>query len=215
MTKKTNSLSICVSLAALILVSLCLSSSARATTVIGFDDITPVLPNPGYGSTVLVPDGYGGLDWNEPGETVLSASAGHSAFDDGDITPFYGAIFGTATHTVTSPGGTFDFVGAYFTGGWFSKTAPVMGFLGGVQIHSTTVSATDNSPVFHSFNWIGIDKLVFPIINDGGTPGNNDDYVVDNFTINNLTSVPEPSTYVMAAIGLLGLGFVARRRRRS
>ncbi|NQT38220.1 MAG: PEP-CTERM sorting domain-containing protein, partial [Planctomycetes bacterium] len=36
----------------------------------------------------------------------------------------------------------------------------------------------------------------------------------DKFTVNGSVVVPEPSTFVLAALGLLGLGFVARRRKR-
>jgi hypothetical protein len=198
-------------LIAMIMVSLCLTTTARATTILNFDNITPVIPT-GYGSYVNVPDGYGGLNWSVGGESSLTATAGHSAFDDGDISTPYGAVFGTSTHTVWNPSGTFDFISAYFTGGWFDKTAPVKGYLDNVEIYSASVSATDESPVEHTFNWTGVDKLVFPIIDDGGTPGNNDDYVVDNFTINNV--VPEPSTFILATLGMLSLGMRRRRRRR-
>jgi hypothetical protein len=178
-----------------------------AATILGFDDI-------GATNSILFPDGYGGLNWGIPGESPPWFDKTNSAFTDGVVSGEYAAIFGTSTHTVTNPGGTFDFVGAYFTGGWFDKTAPVMGYLDDVEIYSTTVFADNGVQNWYAFNWTGIDKLVFPVIDDGGTPGNNDDYVVDNFTIENVSVVPEPSTFALGILGLLSLGMIGRRRRR-
>ena len=102
----------------------------------------------------------------------------------------------------------------WVTGGWYSGTATVFGYLNGVEIYSNTnVVATNGHQTLYTFNWTGIDELVFPIVQDGF----NDDYVVDDFTIDNVTSItPEPTTLVIwSLLATLGVGFGWRRRRRA
>jgi MYXO-CTERM domain-containing protein len=43
--------------------------------------------------------------------------------------------------------------------------------------------------------------------------GGNGNFVLTEFNV--FVNVPEPSTFALAALGLLGLGFVGRRRRRK
>ena len=210
-TKMMNK--ICRCLFATAMFFLCCTTVARASIVLDFEGITPVITNPGPSTLVRIPDGYGGLNWSGSTEQPY-ANSNHSAFDDGVVSGDYAAVFGTQTTTVTNPDGTFDFISMWVTGGWFSRTATVFGYLNGVEIYSNTnVVATNGDPTLYTFNWTGIDELVFPIVQDGF----NDDYVVDDFTIDNVTSItPEPTTLVIwSLLATLGVGFGWRRRRRA
>ena len=207
---------LCACLFATVMFSLCFTTAARASIVLNFEGITPVTVNPGSDTTVSIPDGYGGLNWSGTTQQPY-ASSGHSAFSDGAVSGIYAAVFGTQTTTVTNPVGTFDFISVWVTGGWSTGTATVFGYLDGVEVYSNTnVVATNGSPALYTFNWTGIDTLVFPIVQDGY----NDDYVLDDFTIDNVTdtsAIPEPSsilTFTGPALCFGLAGWWRKRRRR-
>jgi len=194
----------------IVTLSYCFIPAVGAATVLDFEGITPVITNPGFGTIVEIPNGYGGLNWSGTTSPPI-ASEGHSAFSDGAVSPIYAAVFGTQTVTVTNPNGTFDFLSVWVTGGWADKTATVFGYLDDVEIYSKTdMVATNGVQTQYTLNWTGIDKLVFPIVEDG----NNDDYVLDNFTIDNVT-VPEPSTFALGITSLIALSCCTRRRRKQ
>ena len=113
---------------------------------------------------------------------------------------------------------SFLFTGAYFTGAWSDGlNITVNGFLGGVATLSKTFVVDSLAPTWQSFGWT-VDSLSFSSaggVNHGysaGGPG--DQFVMDNFTYNEvLSSVPEPETYAMFAVGLGLLGAFVRRRK--
>lgn len=108
---------------------------------------------------------------------------------------------------------SFLFTGAYFTAAWDdSLSITVNGFLGGVATLSKTFVVDTRAPTWQSFGWT-VDRLSFSS-NDGRWKGGYE-FAMDNFTYNEevLSSVPEPETYAMFAVGLGLLGAFGRRRK--
>ena len=138
----------------------------------------------------------------------MIAAKGHSAFDDGVISPGYAAIMGGGTVTISAPNGTFDFIGASFTGGWGTVTVDAEGYSGNNLIYTQSETAYNGSPTWYDFNFMGIDRLVFIGY------GDNTDYAVDNFTYN-LNPVPEPTTMLLLGSGLISLAGFRRKMKNS
>lgn len=72
------------------------------------------------------------------------------------------------------------------------------------------------APTWQTFGW-NVDRLSFSSaggVDHAGYAGNGTHFAMDNFTYNEvLSSVPEPETYAMFAVGLGLLGVFGRRRK--
>ncbi len=67
---------------------------------------------------------------------------------------------------------------------------------------------TANNPAFTAAAFRDIDMATFTLVGvNGGT------YNIASFDRNGLVIIPEPSTYALLAVGLVGALVVARRRR--
>jgi hypothetical protein len=136
----------------------------------------------------------------------------------------HGAVSGT--HVAYNSGGSaaslsslssFLFTGAYFTGAWNDGLSiTVNGFLGGVATLSKTFVVDSLAPTWQTFGW-NVDRLSFSSaggVDHAGYAGSGTHFALDNFTYNEvLSSVPEPETYAMFAVGLGLLGVFGRRRK--
>lgn len=127
------------------------------------------------------------------------------------------AYNGDAQVATLSSLSSFLFTGAYFTGAWNNGLSiTVNGFLGGVATLSKTFVVDSLAPTWTSFGW-NVDSLSFSSAGGvaQGYGGSGSHFAMDNFTYNEvLSSVPEPETYAMFALGL-GLLSVFGRRRKS
>lgn len=127
------------------------------------------------------------------------------------------AFNGDAQVATLSSLSSFLFTGAYFTGAWNNGLSiTVNGFLGGVATLSKTFVVDSLAPTWTSFGW-NVDSLSFSSAGGvaQGYGGSGSHFAMDNFTYNEvLSSVPEPETYAMFALGL-GLLSVFGRRRKS
>ena len=178
-----------------VLVSAAVGSIAPASaTVVTFDDL---------GSDGVVPDGYGGINWNgnwtafqEVQPPYNPESAPFRVFDS----------IGCASNTCDS----FTFItpavfnGAYFSGNSFAATFfELFDKDGNLVATSGTIDPT-GTPTFLSSGYSG---LVTEVVVVSSAP---DFFVMDNVTYN-VSATPLPSTWTMLIAGFLGLGFFAYR----
>jgi hypothetical protein len=186
--------------------------SARSQTVITFDDI-PSGPN-----GALITNAYQGLDWTDfgVGNAILQTNLnGVNGYGYGMVSPSNVAFnaFGNPAE-IGSPGTNFNFLSTYLTGAWNSNlNVEVQGFSGATMLYDTTVVASATSPTLFTFDYLNVNRLTF--ISSGGQSagfggGSGEEFVMDNFTFE---FIPEPSTFLLAALGGVSLVAFLRRQR--
>jgi hypothetical protein len=184
-----------------------LSANVAQANVLTFDDINGSSSCPGcFG---LIPNGYGGLAWNN---MYYMGGVPGSGYDTGLVSGSFTAFNGFANMAVTSGSTLFDFTGAYFTGAWNDGlNINVKGYKGGVLLYDQTVIASAVAPTWFQFDYTNIDSLQFS--SSGGTShwpsGGGQQFAMDNFTY---TVVPVPAAVWLLGSGLLGLAGMGRKR---
>jgi hypothetical protein len=193
-------------------------ASARAQ-IITFDD----LPNPAGNGSSVVPNGYGGLQWqNFNYLNGVTLAFNPSGYQYADVSPDNVAFNDQSQPATITSGTAFDLDSAYLTAGWRDGLqVEVEGFVGATLTYDNTYTLISTAPILINFNYTGVDKVVFT--SSGGTLNPNyhdpdpmepphpyaEQFAMDNLTIN---ATPEPST-----VALAGLGFslmLYRRLRR-
>ena len=193
------------------------SGVARATpTVLDFDTL---------GSDQPIPSGYGGFDWNNfytiNGSVPNGGKSGYHLGTVSSPNVAYNA-YGNPASISWLPSGpitAFNFIGAYFTSAWNDNLQlQVQGFLGGTQEYSNTLTLSPQSPMFGPFVWTNITELTFNVLSVGNVHwpwgvGGGAYFVMDNFTFEPYTAVPEPISMIFFGTGLATVwGYIARRR---
>jgi hypothetical protein len=86
-------------------------------------------------------------------------------------------------------------------------------FLGATQVGqaSTLLNIDDIMNQSVSISGITFDSATFFYTDPSGNPRNLIE-AVDNITYDNVSQVPEPASIMLAAVGLMGLGFARRRK---
>jgi hypothetical protein len=108
----------------------------------------------------------------------------------------------------------FNFLGAYLTGDWNSNlNIEVQGYRDTNLVYDQSVVAGATSPTLFVFNFEDIDRLVFTSY--GGEPafgvqGGDGEFIMDNFEFE---FIPEPSSFLLAALGGVSLVTFLRRKR--
>ncbi|MEH2002023.1 MAG: PEP-CTERM sorting domain-containing protein [Nostoc sp.] len=175
-----------LTLATCTLSALAISTSANASTVVTFDDLT--------GDNLLVPDGYGGIQWDNnwiyygfeqnpfnPESIPNRIYGNYGKWNGPSSIPFYFA----------SP---VIFDGGYIAGSDASVPASFSLYNGGT-LQATSASLTPfSTPTFLSSDYTGL-------VDEVRVNWNNNTTVLDNVTYHT-AAVPEPASL----IGLLGLG---------
>jgi hypothetical protein len=186
--------------------------SARSQTVVTFDDL-PL--NTSIGS--FVPSSYQGLIWSNFGAVnaiLLTATEGSNGYYNGMVSPSNVAFNAYANPAEIDSVTNFNFLSAYLTGAWNSNlNIEVQGFRSGVQLYDTTVVASATSPTLFTFGFTNVDRLHFNSFGgeDAGFPSGSDThFVMDNF---DFEFIPEPSTFLLAALGGLSLIAFLKRKR--
>jgi hypothetical protein len=156
----------------------------------------------------------GGFSSNNFG--TLNSATRQDGYKNGTVSGNYVAFNQYGNSASLSSLSSFLFTGAYFTGAWNNGLSiTVNGFLGGVATLSKTFVVDSLAPTWQSFGW-NVDSLSFSSAGgvDQGYGGGGTHFALDNFTYNEvLSSVPEPETYAMFAVGLGLLGVFGRRRK--
>ena len=181
--------------------------STRAATLVTFDDLSDNASGTWFTSP------YYGLNWinilhqNSILDTNLLGLTGNYY---GMVSPSNTAAMSPGSE-IASPGTNFNFLSAYLTGVWNSNlNIEVEGFNGAKEIYDMIVVASATNPTLFTFNYLNIDELEFNSY--GGLPafsyGPGTAFVMDNFEF-----VPEPSTFLLAALGGVSLIAFLRRKR--
>jgi PEP-CTERM motif len=184
-----------------------LASTAANAVVLTFDDLPGTL---GY-----IPNGYGGLQWDNFGSTNSSGTPG-TGYDTGSVSGLNTAfnLFGSAASFSSAT--AFSLRDAFFTGAWNDGLQIHVVATGGSNTYTSDFTVDTSGPLNVFFNWSNINTVTFtsfggiahPGLNGGGTH-----FAMDNLAINEVASaVPEPETYIMLLAGLGFIGFMARRR---
>lgn len=195
-------------LAAIVAVtSTLLVSTAANAVVLTFDDLPGTL---GY-----IPNGYGGLQWNNFGTTNSSGTPG-TGYDTGSVSGLNTAfnMFGSAASFSSAT--AFSLRDAFFTGAWNDGLQIHVVATGGSNTYTSDFIVNTSGPLNVFFNWSNINSVTFTSfggVAHAGLNGYGTHFAMDNLAINEVVSaVPEPETYAMLLAGLGLIGFMARRR---
>jgi hypothetical protein len=183
----------------------------RSQTVVTFDD----LPNSTTGTFITSP--YQGLTWSNFcfANAILGASKlGTNGYYYGMVSPSNVAFNGGGYPAeIDSPGTNFNFLSAYLTGAWNSNlNIEVQAFRDANLVYDETKVVSATSPTLFTFDYLDIDRLYFNSY--GGqpafTPISESHFVMDNFEFE---FVPEPSSLLLTALGVVTLCAVLKRKR--
>jgi len=200
-------------------------------TVLTFDDI---VENQNLG-VFINNHGYGGFGWENFYSTNGSEDpeySGYFAIDSGDMNNWV-AYNGLGESAKITSDSEFDFTGAHFMPAYRNDLQVTVkgynyneeGQLYEIISKSFRISLTSlnednvyeqNDPYWLDANFENIIMLEF--LSEGGTAVGNligSQFVMDNFTINENSAVPEPATLLLLGTGLVALAGISRKRSRN
>ena len=180
------------------------SAISTQAAVITFDDLPAT-------ELDAIPEGYKGLTWGTSFLTNVSYvnknTLPGTGFETGVVSGDYAAFNFLATTSVIS-GEQFDFNGAYLTAAWNEGlNIEVTGFLNNLALFTKTVVVSTERAQWFDFDFLGINSLSLRAWGGTSTDGTagNDFFVIDNFTINESTPVPESSSLALLLLGAAGI----------
>ena len=114
----------------------------------------------------------------------------------------------------------FNLNSAYLTAVWKDNlVVEVIGSLLGATIYENKYSLSATESTFIDFNYLGIDSVQLSIFSAGtqhpGYSQGTNQVAIDNLNVTTLAAVPEPSTWLAAALALGVIGFSQRKRVRA
>jgi len=184
--------------------------SARSQTVVTFDDLPDSLGG------ALIPASYQGLSWSN-----FAVTDAILRFDNGYVDGYYYGMVSPSNVALNAGGSpaeidsvtNFNFLSAYLTGAWKSNlNIEVQGYSGTNLVYDETKVVSATNPTLFTFNYLDIDRLYFDSYGGEEAFGPNDgnNFVMDNFMFE---FIPEPSTFLLAALAAVSLAAVLRRQR--
>lgn len=177
--------------------ALALCASFASAAVLSFDDIV------GANGYAAVPTNYGGLDWSGSSWSAFTApEAPYTAHSgDGRIAMGWDGTDATSTIRFLAP--------TVFDGAWFAGYGEASVrfdlYLAGALVGSSDTLGLSATPAFLASGWTGAVDAVVVSSNLHAF------YVMDDFSFQDASEVPEPATLALVLAGL-GLAGVARRR---
>jgi hypothetical protein len=204
---------ICISLLAF-----AVGASAVADTI-NFDDLN------GSGDQTIQ-NGYAGLNWDNVyiyDATHDPAQLNPSGYQFSVVSPDNVAFNGFGNPATVSSDTVFNLHSAYLTAVWKDNlVVEAIGSLLGAPIYDNTYSLRATEATLINFNYFGIDSVQLSIFSAGTQhPGYSQDtnqVAIDNLNVDFLTTlaaVPEPSTWLAAALALGVIAFSQRKRVRA
>jgi len=194
------------------------AASAVADTI-NFDDLN------GSGDQTIQ-NGYAGLNWDNVyiyDATNDPAHLNPSGYQFSVISPNNVAFNGFGNSATVSSDTVFNLNSAYLTAVWRDNLqVEVIGSLLGAPIYDNTYSLSATEATLINFNYLGIDSVQVSIFSAGSQHPeynfNGTQVAIDNLNVDFLTTlaaVPEPSTWLAAALALGVIGFSQRKRVRA
>ena len=172
--------------------------------LITFEDLSP---GPSF---MQVFNGYHGLQWSNCLVVDGLSQPEDTGYRTGIVSPT-NVVFDADANPMTIGvlNGVFDLTSGYFTAAYFSPMLlEAQGYRNGQVVYDNVYSIDTVTPLFITFDYLGIDRVTFTPYTEGGPS----QFVMDNLTVN----VPEPGTLALMAAGaaLLGLRSMRTARRR-
>ncbi|MHC1763607.1 MAG: hypothetical protein AB9869_04770 [Verrucomicrobiia bacterium] len=164
-----------------------------------------------------IPDGYAGVNWGNLNVMDVSKTIGPSGYHNGLVSGNNVAFNGFGNSALIS-NNKFNLTSAYLTGAFRDDLqVQVIGSYNSAVIYDNTYTIQSTAPTLIQFNYTGVDSVQF--ISSGGyyagyNSADGTHFVMDNLTID-VVPVPEPSTYLAAALLLLPLWGSAMRHLRN
>ena len=193
-------------------VLLAASLSPVQATILTFDDITTTT------NYAQLSTDYGGFNWGANWYVESDRAYANYGNSYGSTSGEYAAFNGYGVLSVAlNSGANFDFNGASFTGwainnSYQSLTATsvtVQGYNNGSLVGTASMNLSADKYDWLSTNLLGVDELRF-------ISSNSDQWwLMDDFTFNQTTVVPEPGSLALMCLGLVGLGYVRLRKSAS
>jgi hypothetical protein len=179
-----------------------LAAAAEAfSETLTFDDLST--------SLVPVPNGYGGLNWNNfYVVNAVTAESPGSGYQNGIVSASNVVYDGYAKPAAITSSQAFNLDSAYLTAAFDDGlNLEVQGYSGSDLLYDNTYTVNTEGPLLVDFNYVGVTEVVFtPYINL--SEGTSSQLVMDNLTVD----VPEPGTVGLCLLGTV-LAVVGNFRR--